>query len=84
MYKTSEEKIQHFLVWTAPGFGMFFGSFFTTRLLRSFGTRRFFAVMMIISAAATGLLAVTPQIKYGSCAFVCYTQFYFYETHVQD
>ncbi|OZC11954.1 transporter, major facilitator family protein [Onchocerca flexuosa] len=70
-HRTVEKKMQHFLVWTAPGIGMFCGSFFTSWFLRSFGGRRFFAVMMILSAIATVLLAMTPQIKYGRYLTVC-------------
>ncbi|CAG9536256.1 unnamed protein product [Cercopithifilaria johnstoni] len=70
-HKTLEEKMQHFLVWTAPGIGMFCGSFFTSWFLRSFGGRRFFAVMMMISAVATALLAMAPQIKYGRYLTAC-------------
>lgn len=69
--------MQHFLVWTAPGIGMFCGSFCTSWFLPSFGDRRSFAVMMMVSAATTALLAMTPQFKYGNYAFICYEQFYF-------
>lgn len=68
---TLRERVQHFLVWTAPGIGMFCGSFVTSWFLRTFGSRRFFAIMMMISAAATALLAMTPQIKYGNYAYKC-------------
>ncbi|VBB26696.1 unnamed protein product [Acanthocheilonema viteae] len=70
-YRTLKERIQQFLVWTAPGIGMFCGSFFTSWSLQSFGGRRFFAVMMLISAAATALLAMTPHIKYGRYLTAC-------------
>ncbi|VDK66415.1 unnamed protein product [Onchocerca ochengi] len=70
-HRTVEKKLQHFLVWTAPGTGMFCGSFFTSWFLRSFGSRRFFAVMMVVSAIATVLLAMTPQIKYGRYLTIC-------------
>ncbi|MCP9261635.1 CMGC/CDK/CDC2 protein kinase [Dirofilaria immitis] len=71
VHGTLEKRIQRFLVWTAPGIGMFCGSFFTCSLLRSFGSGRFFAVMMIISAMATALLAMAPQFKYGRYLAAC-------------
>uniref|UniRef100_A0A915Q5X7 Major facilitator superfamily (MFS) profile domain-containing protein n=1 Tax=Setaria digitata TaxID=48799 RepID=A0A915Q5X7_9BILA len=64
-HKTLRERMQHFLIWTAPGFGMFCGSFFASFFLRSFGGRRFFAFMMMLSAIATALLAVVFHAKYG-------------------
>uniref|UniRef100_A0A0R3RJH8 MFS domain-containing protein n=1 Tax=Elaeophora elaphi TaxID=1147741 RepID=A0A0R3RJH8_9BILA len=70
-HRTLNERMQHFLVWTAPGVGMFCGSFSTSWFLRSFGSRRFFALMMMISAVATALLAMTPQIKYGRYLTAC-------------
>ncbi|EFO27790.2 hypothetical protein LOAG_00681 [Loa loa] len=70
-HRTPEEKMQHFLIWTSPGIGMFCGSFSTSWFLRSFGGRRFFAVMMVVSAVATASLAITPQIKYGRYLTAC-------------
>uniref|UniRef100_A0AAF5PVI5 Major facilitator superfamily (MFS) profile domain-containing protein n=1 Tax=Wuchereria bancrofti TaxID=6293 RepID=A0AAF5PVI5_WUCBA len=70
-HRTLEKRMQHFLVWTAPGIGMICGSFSISWFLRSFGCRRFFALMMMISAVATALLVVTPQIKYGRYLTAC-------------
>ncbi|KAK6102984.1 Major Facilitator Superfamily protein [Brugia pahangi] len=70
-HRTPEKRMQHFLIWTAPGIGMFCGSFSISWFLRSFGGRRFFAFMMMVSAAATALLVVTPQIKYGQYLTAC-------------
>lgn len=65
-HETLEERILHFLIWTAPGIGMLCGAFPAAWFLRSFGGRRFFTVAMMVSAVATALLPAVPHINYGN------------------